>query len=241
MPDPNFLGLSITAWTALAAFAACCTFVVAVVAAWIGLSQIKQARDLRQQEARPYVVVDFDVDWLTYLTIKNIGATAARNVRFSFDPSLASTLHPGTPIDESWAALKRGIPLLPPGKELRSLFDAINARFSDPDLPRRFTMTVTYDGPAEAPGPFSDPYELDLSIYEGTPPKPPAIPEIVKVLTEMQRTIKSWTYSLDGVRVYGVDAQAHEARRRQLVESRSDSPQKATKSPRKATTPRRSR
>jgi hypothetical protein len=102
-------------------------------------------------------------------------------------------------------------------------------------------VTVTYDGPEEAPGPFTDLYVLDLSIYEGTPPKPPALPEVVKVLTEMQRSMKSWTYSLDGLRVYAIDAEAREARRVQLLGSRSASQKKAAASPRKATPQRRSK
>jgi hypothetical protein len=68
-------------------------FVVLVVAALVAYRQVSEARRLREEQARPFVLIDVVV-WNTIaeFTITNSGATIARNVRFEFNPPLKSSL-----------------------------------------------------------------------------------------------------------------------------------------------------
>src|SRR5687767_13370 len=69
------------------------TFLVLLAAALVAWRQVNEARRLREDQARPFVVIDFDA-WggtITELKIANLGTTLARNVRFEFTPPLSST------------------------------------------------------------------------------------------------------------------------------------------------------
>jgi hypothetical protein len=76
---------SASAWSAL-------TFLVLLAAAVAGARQVREARGLREEQVRPFVLIDFRA-WQTIveIVITNIGSTLAREVTFSFDPPLAST------------------------------------------------------------------------------------------------------------------------------------------------------
>ena len=43
--------------------------------------QVREARKLRVEQARPFVIVDFEPGFLVYLTVENLGRTMAREVR----------------------------------------------------------------------------------------------------------------------------------------------------------------
>jgi hypothetical protein len=78
------------------------------------LIQVLQARRLREEQARLFVIVDFEAGFLVYLTVENIGRTMARDVTIRFDKPLESTLSGPREIDES-PLLRKPIPTLPPG------------------------------------------------------------------------------------------------------------------------------
>jgi hypothetical protein len=69
----------------VAAGGAAGTFVVAVLAARAAFRQVREARTLREEQARPFVVVDFTLNPTTNfffdIVVKNIGATLASNVK----------------------------------------------------------------------------------------------------------------------------------------------------------------
>lgn len=100
----------------------------------------------------------------------------ARDVRFAFEPPLASTMddrRDDLPAVAELPVIRDGIPSLPPGKEIRLLFDhSIQRKKSE--LPDQYVVTIEYDGdeiPRLVRRPrrehFTDTTRLDLSIYWG--------------------------------------------------------------------------
>ncbi|TFD32633.1 hypothetical protein E3T40_12395 [Cryobacterium sp. TMT1-19] len=62
----TWFGLSSTAWDGIAAMATAAAFAAAVVGALLVLRQLKQARDLAEEQARPYLVAMIEesaADW----------------------------------------------------------------------------------------------------------------------------------------------------------------------------------
>jgi len=115
-----------TDWTAVTAWAAWATVTIYIVLGIFAWLQVLQARKLRKEQARPFVVVDFEVGFLAYLTVENIGRTMARDVTIRFDKPLESTLSRPREIDET-PLFREPIPTLPPGKKIRVLFDSYAA------------------------------------------------------------------------------------------------------------------
>jgi hypothetical protein len=74
--------------TAWAAWATVAIYLPLGIFAWI---QVLQARKLREEQARPFVIVDFEAGFLVYLTVENTGRTMARDVPIQFDKPLEST------------------------------------------------------------------------------------------------------------------------------------------------------
>jgi hypothetical protein len=134
-----------TDWAAVTAWAAWATVAVYIglgIFAWI---QVLQARRLREEQARPFVIVDFEPGFLVYLTVANLGRTMARDVSIRFDKPLESTLSGPREIDES-PLFREPIPTLPPGKKIRVLFDQYAARM-EAKLPLTYDVTLRYKGP----------------------------------------------------------------------------------------------
>jgi hypothetical protein len=134
--------------------------------------QIEEARAVRREQARPLVVVDFDVDSkppFVFLTLENLGQTMATNVLVQFQPPLSSAL-----FDRYEGLVKPSffadeIPSLPPCKRLSALLDSFPDR-KPRDLPTRFDVIVRY-GQNSTESVFEDTYVLDLSryLYKGLP------------------------------------------------------------------------
>src|SRR5581483_8627405 len=114
-----------SAWAAL-------TFFALAVAAFVAWRQVKEAQRLREEQARPFVIIDFHAfQTIAELTITNIGATLARNVTFKFTPPLVTT-HDNSPGGRgnlmNLNIFKNGIPSLPPNKQMKLFFDQFPAR-----------------------------------------------------------------------------------------------------------------
>jgi hypothetical protein len=96
------------------------TFAIAGFAAWYARGQLLEARNLREAEAQPFVIVDVEPSitsrHLFNLVIKNTGETLARDVKIQFDPPLRSTLDSEGYPPAKFKALASGIPALPPGR-----------------------------------------------------------------------------------------------------------------------------
>jgi hypothetical protein len=177
------------------------TFVVFVVVALVALRQVKEARRLREEQARPFVIIDFDA-WGTIieLTIKNVGKTLARDVRFDFAPTLTTTRDAtsgrGKVMDLN--LFKNGIPSLAPSKEIKLFFDQFPARI-EAGLPLTYEVQISYrDGSDKR---YSEPTVLDLSMYIGTGGiTRHNIHDVHKRLEELVKEVKKWTFFGGGIK-----------------------------------------
>src|SRR6266536_2406867 len=109
-----------TNWPAVAAWAAWATVGIYIVIGLFAWRQVHEARRLREEQARPFVIVDFEPGFLVYLTVENLGRTMAREVTIDFDKALETTLDRPRELDET-PLFREPIPALPPGKKIRVL------------------------------------------------------------------------------------------------------------------------
>lgn len=175
-------------WTA---WATAGTMVVLAVSGIIAFVQLGQARKLRKEQTRPYVILDFESQQsLLDLVIQNIGSTPASDVEFGFDPKIASSFDgSGRPDRADWFILKEGIPFLPPGREYRLLLDVGHQR-AKTDLPNRYEVRVTYRDRAGKR--FSERQVLDMSPFWGMEHvNRKSIHDIAKELEELSKAVSS--------------------------------------------------
>jgi hypothetical protein len=173
-------------WTAVGALAACATVVIYIVLGLFAWRQVGEARKLREEQARPFVIVDFEPGFLVYLTVENLGRTMARDISIDFDKPLESSLEGSREIDES-PLFRQPIPTLPPGKKIRVLFDQFNDRL-DAKLPLAYEVTISYRGPT-GNNPWEDTYRLDLGMYLGSQLPPKGLPELVAGVENIRKEI----------------------------------------------------
>ena len=159
-------------WTALATGLQA---VIVAIAALVAVFQVREARRLREDQARPFVVVDFDVNDppLIHITIANIGKTMARSVRVQVAPTLESSLDdkgPPEPIAKL-SIFTEEILSMAPGKVIRLLFDSFpqreEARAQGRDLEDAYKVTVRYRGERRLlrRSSYRDTMPLDLGAY----------------------------------------------------------------------------
>ena len=126
------------------------TFALAVlagVAAFVAITQIRESIKLRKSTHRAYVTIHVEGDQPTRTlnaVLENTGLSTAENVRVTFDPELeaaSESLHPA----ETSAVWNQ--PTMPPRKVVRTVLDVGYER-AESDLPMVYTATVTYDSPA---------------------------------------------------------------------------------------------
>jgi hypothetical protein len=122
------------------------TCVVLIAAAIVAWRHLREARQLREQQARPFVVIDLDIkSTIAQFEITNIGSTIARDVRFRFEPPLKSSWddEPGRKPLAQANLFMSGIPSLPPGKVITTMFDQIPNRIAK-ELPSDYAVQVSY-------------------------------------------------------------------------------------------------
>lgn len=132
-------------------------------AAVFGWRQLAHAKDLRDAQTRPFVVIDLGSSRQGFfdLVVTNIGSTMARDVTFEFDPPMV-TSKKYTDIYEL-KAFEEGISTLPPGKEFRTLLDFGPSRYEE-KLPDFYRVKVNY---REDPGDrtYAEEMDLDFGLY----------------------------------------------------------------------------
>lgn len=130
-------------------------------------ASVAEMRNTRDQESAPYVTTYFDIPMgsqAIYLVVKNTGQTLATNVKLSFAPPLRVARENYLPKD--WNLIKDGIESLPPGYEIRTLFDSAVLYFGRTELPLKYEVTITYFGGIQ-PERRVLRQTLDLSAYKG--------------------------------------------------------------------------
>src|SRR5947208_12505824 len=142
-----------TEWTAAgwAAVGAWGTLAGAATAAVFAWRQVGEGRRTREEQAQPFVVVDFEPSaaWigLKDLVIRNTGRTLALDVKLDFDPPLKSAYFSQQPHETydimETKLIREGIPTMPPGKEYRLLFERMPDRVES-GLPDTYVVTVQF-------------------------------------------------------------------------------------------------
>lgn len=163
--------------------------IAAVIFAW---RQVKEARVLREEQNRPFIVVDIQSDpgSLVYLEVVNMGTSLARDVRIKIDPPLESAID--IPVGKL-KMLNEGIATLAPGKKYRTFFDQGFRRNEDSDLPMNYVATVTYTD-EKGKRPFKETMNLDLDLYmDMTEVTRHGEHEIHERLKEIRDVFKKWT------------------------------------------------
>lgn len=118
-------------WSALAEIFIALILVLAVI---IAVYELQDARELRWAQAQPYVVASLETDGtepkIVCLVIRNLGATAAEDVRLVW-----GTLPPRSGADPDHAPLSEELqlPTLVPGQEWRVPWDVGPRRFQEPE------------------------------------------------------------------------------------------------------------
>jgi hypothetical protein len=186
------LALSANEWTAVGTVV---TAAVALFAAAFAALQVWELRRTREDQTRPFVVVDIQpgAAWsnLLDLVIENIGTTAARDVRITFDPPLKQSHDDGNPISES-ALLKDGIRMLPPGRRIKAFFDPSHDRVKT-DLPMRHDVTVQLNDARGRRQPDQH-YTIDMAYMYGTTEiREYGLHDAAKAITEIQKSVKKWS------------------------------------------------
>jgi len=165
--------------------------VVLIAAAAVAWRQVREARRLREQQIRPFVVVDFEVEgWNTnvYLEVGNLGASLARDVRIDIDPPLESAID----IDVgSLKMLNEGIATLAPGKVYRTFFD-MGFRRDEAKLRMTYEATVTYtDETGERS--FRETLNLDLDQYMNMRfVQKRGVHDLYKQLESIRKVMEGW-------------------------------------------------
>lgn len=191
-----------TEWAAVAGIASAVSAIVLVVAAIVASKQLREARQLRLAQTRPFVVVDFDAQSMPpaiNLEIANVGLTMARNVTFAFAPELQSSFDESGPLGKfaDLNILRRGIPSLVPGKKIALLFDSSIARR---DLVNTYSVTIRYEG--ERGHVYSDVVALDLDIYWNVGRiDRRGLHDVHERLKEIRQELKRWSASGRGLLV----------------------------------------
>lgn len=231
------------------------TLIVAVVAARYAARQVREARAqveearrtreqqaeqarreseegtereqrLREEQARPFVVVDFEPSpvWGNIIDIvfENVGKTLARNVRFTFDPPLESSQRARDGYDFAKSALlTSGIPAMPPGKRVTALFDLSHERVNT-DLPMAYRVRVDLQDSQERDQEPLE-YVLDLNFRYGLRRvESKTVHDVAKSLKEIERATARWTQHFNGVRVWVRNEDTYLAREVEEYEQRLD-------------------
>lgn len=170
-----------------------------------GVDQTEREQRLRDEQARPFVSVDFESSpaWMNAINIvvENIGKTIAKNVRITFDPAIQSSYLDSDNYEiGSSTLLARGVPAMPPGKRIVTLFDLSHERIKT-DLPMTYNVRVELQ---DFRGRDQEPLEyiLDLSYrYTMQQVGVDNIHDISQTLKKIERNIGRWTQR-DGLRVW---------------------------------------
>lgn len=140
------------------------------------------------------------------LVIENAGPTLARDVRVSFTPPLQSS---NEHVDlESTVLLAEGIPMLPPGRQVKAFFDAAHDR-KGKGLPMRYNVKVALKDYRNRPQ-EAQRYVIDLEhLYGLTNITEYGMHDAAKALREIQKSFKKWSDIHGRLKVWVRDEDRH--------------------------------
>lgn len=207
-------------WTALGTVT---TAAIALVAAVVGFRQLHVAREAREDQIRPFVIVDIAPSpaWgnILNLVVENVGLTLARDVHIRFTPELQTSR------DQydlaSSVLIKSGIPSLPPRRRIVTIFDLSHER-KQTDLPMTYNVIVEYSDAYGQPQPPLR-YAIDMGFLFGLPNAAEyGIHDAAKALRDIDKKLGKWTGSSGRLNVWVRDEDAYRLKERKDLERRGD-------------------
>lgn len=159
----TLLGLDAGEWAAIGTWF---TGLITVGLLVYAIVQIRDGRKLREDETRPFMVVDFDLrnSGLVSLDVQNIGKSAAAAVRVLLDEPIVSAK---AKVDwQTNGLFKEGVPLFAPGRRMTYVIDIFHKRV-EAQLPSRVSGVIEYQRAHGRTGTFREPFMIDLSAYGG--------------------------------------------------------------------------
>lgn len=194
-PVELWLGLSSTAWSGVAALATVSAVLVAIGGAVLVLRQISQARDLAEDQARPYLVAvmeESEADrQIIDFVIRNIGQTAAREVTLALDPPYVRSDELPEPHHFMGARFITGSTgVIPPGGELRTFMDTtrdlVQAKNAGKgNVAQPLSLTLTYSDRLGRK--IVEEFKLDIWERSGT------VRTEVYGLHHIAKSLRAWT------------------------------------------------
>lgn len=171
-------------------------FAVLVVAAIVAYRQVRETRRLRDDQTRPFVVVDVEPDdFIFMIAVANLGPTMARDVRITIDPPLTSSIK-GEELDRV-KMFREAIPSLAPGRRIRTILDSSISRERQ-EYPDIYTVRVRYTDDTGQRH-FDDNQVIDLGLYWDTSEiRRKTIHNAVEQLEKLVTEAKKWTADLGG-------------------------------------------
>lgn len=169
------------------------TFLVAAIAAFVGLRQLRSNQQVADEQTRPYVQVDIESRrGLMMFDIKNIGRRPAVNVNITLDPEPVST-------NERFQAALRSVfnsqhvtEMIAPGKRLQWFVDA-SFQIIGKDVPQSYVAKVIYEElpvRGRKPKVYVERHTLSFAQYEQSALPEAGLPELVKAAEDIALKIE---------------------------------------------------
>lgn len=167
---------------------------VAVIAGVLVWRQVRHASKQREDQTRPYVIVDFEFrGWEVLISMRNIGATPAMNVQVVFDPLLQT---PRMEDLEDMTVFNDGVPMLAPGRVIAIPFGHGPEFFEDgaaERLPLQYRAKVEYSAHGSRRRYKDAELVLDLGPYRHTLIERDDLHQIHQHLNDIKKLMKAWT------------------------------------------------
>lgn len=196
------------AWAALGTWA---TVLVAAVAAFFALRQVREARLTRERQTQPNVVAFIRPNAKVYqfldLVVANYGLTPAYHVKLDLPPLTVTPYMGMTGGQVTQLHIPDEIAVLAPGQEWRNFWDSsINRYDKRNELGSRFEGSVSFED--SRGNKFRNPSILDWdthfdTTFVGDSPDESA-KEIAGKLSDISSVLKSYQNEHDGIWVYPV-------------------------------------
>jgi hypothetical protein len=218
----DLFGVDTNLWVAGAAIA---QTIILAAAAIFAFGQVREAQRTREEQSRPFVVVDLDISDppLVFLTVSNLGRTIARRVRIKFEPPLASSFDNRALTEEQQKAgvslpplvpfevFTEEIPSMAPGKVIRTLFDSMFGERRE-DLPESYRVMVRYeDGRGSS---HTEEMPLGFAAYKNLEYiQRHTIHDVHKQLEKIADAVRRWSASGSGILVVPKEEERKERER----------------------------
>ena len=155
--------------------------------------QLHESRELRDEQSRPYVIVDFHFKSIMIsLSVKNIGQTPAKDLRVHLDDRLTSAVMPSVEWQDS-GLFADGVSTFAPGREMRFALDTFPSRV-EARLPMSLSGRLEYrrfDDDAQA-NPIVEWFRIDMSAYSEALLPPKTIAEVGDELETIRKILAKW-------------------------------------------------